>query len=205
MLAWKYRSTVDEPWYSQVAWSLINGQGLYNHVVGVGGGDVFFLYTLVLGLFYKVFGMSLWVGRFVSVLCGVAAIIGIARILFSLRVQWKLVALCTSAFIVSNISYLTFRVIRPEAICTVFAVWSTWFLLRYLTEPKSRLAALCGVFVGLALLCHLNMAAFATAVGIVFVVDAIRGRRVGPILAYGLTAGAALLPPSSPSLRPTSP
>ena len=193
LLTSAYRITVDEPWYSQVAWSLINGQGLYNHVVGVGGGDVFFLYTLVLGLFYKVFGMSLWVGRFLSVLCGVGAVVGVARILYALRLQWQLVALCTAAFIVSNISYLTFRVIRPEAICTVLGVWCIWFLLRHLQDHQPKMAALCGLFAGLGLLCHLNMAVFATAVGLVFVGDGIRRRRINSLLAYGVTASAALL------------
>jgi hypothetical protein len=193
LLTSAYRITVDEPWYSQVAWSVLNKHDLYNHTVGTGGGDVFFLYTGLLALFYKFFGVSLYVGRFLSVLCGVAAVIGVARVLYSLGVQWKIVMLCTAAFIASNLSYLTFRSIRPEAICAALAIWSTWFLLSFLRSRSPRPAALCGVLVGMGILCHPNLALLATAIGGVFVADAIRHRKMKPLLAYGLTAGALLL------------
>lgn len=193
LLTSAYRITVDEPWYSQVAWSVLNKHDLYNHTLGSGGGDVFFLYTGLLALFYKLFGVSLYVGRFLSVLCGVAAVIGVARILYSLNVRWKIVMLCTAAFIVSNLSYLTFRTIRPEAICAALAIWSTWFLLSFLRSHSPRPAALCGLLVGMGILCHPNLALLATVIGGVFVADAIRYRKVKPLLAYVITSGALLL------------
>jgi hypothetical protein len=71
-----YRITVDEPWYSQVAYSVARGDGFHNPVVGSGGGDVFFLYTSLLAGFYELFGTSFYVGRLFSVFCGAISTAG---------------------------------------------------------------------------------------------------------------------------------
>jgi hypothetical protein len=191
-----YRITVDEPWYSQTAHSIAIGHGVRNEVVGSGGGDHFFLYPLLLSAVFKVAGTSFYAGRLCSVLFGLIALIGLWRVLYRLGLGWIEVSLCGIAFIVSNLSYIAFRVIRPECAATAFAIWGTYFLLEALRSRSLASGALCGLAVGAAFLSHPALAVFVMLVGIALLVDAVRSRAYSAVTAYagvGLGVLSALL------------
>ncbi|MCZ6782423.1 MAG: glycosyltransferase family 39 protein [Proteobacteria bacterium] len=183
-----YHITVDEPWYSQTGHSFAMGRGIHNDVIGSGGGDMFFLYAVFLGVPFKIFGTTFYVGRFVSVFFGVVSIAGIVCVLYRMGLRWREVSLCTLAVIVSNLSYLTFRAIRPEAAITAFTVCSTFFLLDALRSKSSRSAAIAGLLAAVGLMCHPNMVVIIAVAGLLLGIDAIRHRAFGPVLVYGATA-----------------
>lgn len=179
-----YHITVDEPWYSQTAHSIAIDHGVRNEVVGSGGGDVFFLYPLLLSAVFEVAGTSFYAGRLCSVLFGLIALIGLLRVLYRLGLGWSEVSLCGIAFIVSNLSYLAFRVIRPECVATAFAIWGAYFLLEALRSRSLASGALCGLAVGAAFLSHPALAVFVVLVGIALLVDAVRSRAFSAVTAY---------------------
>jgi hypothetical protein len=179
-----YRITVDEPWYSQTAHSITIDHGIQNEVVGSGGGDVFFLHPLILSTIFEVSGTSFYAGRLGSVLFGVLALLGFGRILYRLDVGWIEVLLCGIAFTVSNLSYLAFRAIRPEAAAAAFAVWGGYFLFETLRSRSWVSGALCGLAVGAAFLAHPALAIFVVLVGLALLIDAARSREFSALVAY---------------------
>lgn len=70
------RVWVDEPWYASTSYNFARGEGLIETAVGSGAGEVLFLYPLLLGTFFKVFGTTLFTGRLFSVLAGLLALLG---------------------------------------------------------------------------------------------------------------------------------
>lgn len=173
--------TVDEPWYSQVAHSVAQGRGFHNPVVGSGGGDVFFLYTTLLAAAFKVFGTSFAVGRLLSVACGVVAIAGVASLLAQLRVKTRDIALCCGAVAASNLTFVVFRQIRPEALGIALCTWGIAWFVATLRRPALTTSAGAASLLGLAALCHPHFAILAALVGCLLGVFAVRDARLrGP-------------------------
>lgn len=181
-----YRITVDEPWYAATAHAFASGHGLKNELVGSGGGDVFFLYPMMMSSLFLIDGTTFYAGRLFSVAMGVLAVVGLIGVMYRLGLRWMEVTLCGSAFIVSNLSYLTFRAIRPECAGTAFAIWGVYFLLEALRTRSPRDGALCGVAVGAAFLSHPALALFVLLVGIALLVDGFRERAFSAVIAYSV-------------------
>lgn len=129
---------VDEPWYANTAWNFSLGNGFTNTVPGAYGGDDLFLYTLLLGIAFKIFGTSLLVARIVSIVAGIFSLAGIYQILKVLKVKnpWILSTVGT-LFIFSNVNYIIFRSARPEGWIVAFGVWALYYLIKgYKTDKK---------------------------------------------------------------------
>jgi len=59
---------IDEPWYANTAYNFSVGNGFVNTVPGGQGGDDLFGFTLLLGVFYYLFGASLLISRIFTIL-----------------------------------------------------------------------------------------------------------------------------------------
>ncbi len=107
---------VDEPWYANTAFNFSQNNRLENTNVGMRGGDDTFFYTLLLGLFYKVFPVQLYFGRLFSVILGlIFFLIFLEFILKNLNndfLKWLSIL-----YVSTNISFIViFRTIRPESL-----------------------------------------------------------------------------------------
>jgi hypothetical protein len=182
---------MDEPWYAGTAHAVAQGRGFHNLSAGEGGGEVFFLYPALLGLQFRVAWVSLGVGRLLSVLAGAVAVAGVARLLQGLSVRPQVAALCGGLFVVSNVSYVTFRTIRPEAVALAFAAWSLFWLVHALRRGGSRAALAAGLLGGCAVLCHPNFALLVLAMLAALGVAAVRRRSFRPLAAFAAGAGIA--------------
>ena len=71
---------IDEPWYANTAHNIAHGLGLINTNAGERGGDVFCLYPLLLGLWFKLFPTTLWAARLFSVALLAPALFGLSKL-----------------------------------------------------------------------------------------------------------------------------
>ena len=122
---------VDESWYANTAWNYSIGNSTINTVPGGGGGDDLFLYTVLLGTIFQIFGTSLAIGRLFSVFCGLFSLIGYFKILKILDIKNNIIVfVCVLMFIFSNVNYVIFRSVRPESLVVLLAIWSIYFLIK---------------------------------------------------------------------------
>ncbi len=97
---------VDEPWYANVAYNFANGRGIVNTNPGSGGGTGVFLYTLLMGLFFKIFGTSLFTARLFSVVGGLLGLFGLVCILVEVKARGKIIFFCTLFYVFSNVTFI---------------------------------------------------------------------------------------------------
>ncbi len=157
---------VDEPWYSNVAYNFVQGNGLVDTIARDGSPWPTFLYPLILGSFFKLFGTSVFVGRLVSLLGGLVALSGFVQIQRLWKIKPIIILTTGSLFIVSNMYQIIFCNIRPEAWCVAFAIWAFFFLARGVERNRSADFMLSALFVSCAMLCHLNAALYAVLFGV---------------------------------------
>jgi len=120
---------VDEPWYANVAYNFANGRGIVNTNPGSGGGTGVFLYTLLMGLFFKIFGTSLFTARLFSVVGGLLGLFGLVCILVEVKAREKIIFFCILFYIFSNVNYIIFRSVRPEGWSLTFIILGLYFLI----------------------------------------------------------------------------
>jgi len=170
---------VDEPWYSNVGHNFSIGNGLVNTHVGSGGGERFFLFSIMLGAAFKFLGTSITVARFVSVLGGLTALIAFLCILRTLKLKNITVLIAGVLFIFSNVFYIIFRTVRPESWVVAFGLWSLYFLLVALEKKSNRHFFCCSLLATLSALCHPNGALYVFFFGIISLIDTIKYRKAG--------------------------
>jgi hypothetical protein len=156
----------DEPWYANVAYNFAQGNGLVDTLAREGTAWVAFLYPLILGCFFKVFGTSVWVGRFVSVMAGAVALAGLIQIQRLWKIKPAVVLLTGLLFIFSNVYYIVFRTIRPEAWCVAFAVWGFFFLARGADRNRNIDFGLSALLSSCAVMSHPNGVLYALLYGL---------------------------------------
>jgi len=130
---------VDESWYANTAHNFSIGKGIINTNPGGRGGDEAFLYTLIMGIFFNVFGTSLFVGRLVSVLGGLIGLIGFILILKKNNIDRLYILLGSFVFIFSNVFYIIFRAIRPEGWVVTFVIWGVYFIIQSLDGKEVKI------------------------------------------------------------------
>jgi len=157
---------MDETWYANVAYNFSQGNGLVDTVAQDSVPWVTFFYPFIMGSFFKVFGTTVWMGRFVSVLAGAVALTGIIQIQRLWKIKPAVVLLTGFLFIFSNVYYVVFRTIRPEAWCVAFAVWGFYFLAKGAQRNRSRDFMLSALLTSCAVLCHLNGVLYALLFGL---------------------------------------
>lgn len=168
---------VDEPWYASTSYNFSQGKGLVNDSAGSGGGTTAFLYTMLMGIFFKIFGTSLVSGRLFSVLGGLIGLIGVIYILKELHVRNLLVFFAGLLYISSNVNYIIFRTIRPEGWVVALIIWGFYFLIRGI-KYSSTIDYLCsGLVTSCSFLCHPNAAFCVFLFGVVTVILSINRKK----------------------------
>ena len=125
------RIMVDEPWYSNTAWNFSIGNGFTNTVPGAQGGDLLFLFSFLLGIAFKIFGTSLFVGKMISIFGGLIGLSGFLLVIKELRITNRFIVIVSGLlFTFSNVNYIVFRTVRPESWVVCFAIWSIFYLLK---------------------------------------------------------------------------
>jgi len=175
----------DEPWYASTAYNLSQGDWFSNTNVGSSGGDSFIIFTIIQGLLIKVFGCSLFVSRFVSVLAGFFALWGLLSILKKLKVSLITTVLVSLFFIFSNVTYIVFRSGRPEGWILAFGIWSVYYLVSYHDSKNLRYIFYVVVLSSLSFLTHPNGLLFMLNAGIYLLIHAIKDKKFAHLLYFG--------------------
>lgn len=185
---------VDEPWYANTAHNLASGLGLRNTNVGGRGGDQFFLYPLVVAGAFAAFGTTLWVGRFVSVIVGLIGLWGIGALCRTLGIRGWPLATVGTLFIISNVHYMLFRRLRPEALVITLSIWALYFFVEAWRTRHFSAALACAVLAGGSALVHPHGALLAVILGTLLVGKSLFDRRIlHAVLGYAAGSAATLI------------
>lgn len=175
---------VDEPWYANVSHNFAIGKGIVNTNPGARGGDELVLYTFMLGVFFKIFGTTLFSARIFSVIGGILGVSGLICILFECKVSRKIIFLCCLLFIFSNVNYIIFRTVRPDSWVVVIAIWAFYFLLLAINNRKEFFIFLCGLLVSSTFICHPNGALYILIFGIIVCLHSAQNKNVNFLLKF---------------------
>ncbi|NUM82271.1 glycosyltransferase family 39 protein, partial [bacterium] len=160
---------VDEPWETITAYQLYFHGKLNNPVLQ---GPEFYqehfvepriLQSIVLGLFYKVFGLHLWVGRMVSVILGACVLLCFYYLLKRYQVDNYLIFFGVIILSTHHYFFIFSRTIRPEIYVTFigFACFSA--LLKGFDTEKKIWFALTGFLMGIGMWTHPAFAIWCAA------------------------------------------
>jgi hypothetical protein len=125
----------DESWYINPAYNLLNGNGLYNTIVG-SGGNANFLVPMLITLFMKVFGTSLFAIRLTSVFLGFISLLILHLIFNEQQVSSKIRIIGYSLFLSILLINSLYRFVRPEFAVFTFTLLGILFTLRYIKSNK---------------------------------------------------------------------
>ncbi len=177
---------VDEPWYANIAYNFSQGEGLVDTITRGGKPWSAFLYPLIMGLFFKVFDATAWTGRFVSVLAGSVALVGFIQVQRLWKIKPFAILLTGFLFIISNVYYVVFRTIRPEAWCVAFAIWGFYFLAKGAHRSRTRDFMLSALMISCSVLCHPNGVLYAPLFGLFALGYSWCRKDVRPIVGFGV-------------------
>lgn len=180
---------VDEPWYGSVSHSLLRTGRM---VTLIGQTNFASLYPVLLAGVFSLFGTSLLVGRLFSALAGLAGLLAIIATLRLLRVKNSIVLLCGLLYVVSNISYIVFRAVRPDSVVMPLVLWAVYFLVKAVDRGTLRDYLFCGILITASFLCHPNTALYMFLFGVVALWVSIRQRAPGAVVSYCVGSFALL-------------
>ncbi|RAP32265.1 hypothetical protein DID76_00785 [Candidatus Marinamargulisbacteria bacterium SCGC AG-414-C22] len=109
------RVLYDEALYSYTSLAFIENMSFY-HDFALFAGKEFCLYPLLLALYSKCVGLSFETGRLFSFGCGVMSYGLFFKLIQRLNVSLKLSVIALIGFLSANTLFVSFRVIRPEAL-----------------------------------------------------------------------------------------
>ena len=184
---------VDESSYSNVAYNFSTGNGFVNTNVGSMGGDICFLYPLIEGLFFFVFGTTLYIARFVSVVAGIFSVYGFLLILKYLKIKNSFKYLSVILLLFSYNYYVLFRFARPEAWVFCFFIWMIYFQLKYWEERKKIYIFITGVFAGLSFLTHPWGLSFIFLFGVYYIIISVKQKNLLPVILYSFGIAPTVL------------
>ena len=143
---------MDEGWNAFYAYDQF-GNNPY-HLSSTIQYKLFFFYYILLSGWMKLFGTSLFVVRSLSVVLGLAGIIGLYQ-LFKKITQNKLVITAgLLTFLTSNIVVVTFRWGRPEGMVLILLIWSLYFLVKAVQNNQPKQLFWVGLLLGVMVLTH---------------------------------------------------
>jgi hypothetical protein len=184
---------VDEAWYANTAYNFSIGNGIINTSPGSQGGDIFIVYTILLGSFFKLFGCSLLVTRFLSIVGGIAALLGFMQILKLLRIKTLWFVIISLVFTFSNVFYVIFRSGRPDGLIIAFGLWSLYFALKYYQVEKPKFILISSILGCLATGVHPHGFLFMAAAGIFFIFISIEKKQWKPVWTYAWISGILMI------------
>jgi hypothetical protein len=176
---------MDEPWYGNTAFNFANHGFFTNTNVGYSGGDLFCLPSFITGVFFKIFGCSLWVSRLSSVLGGYFALIGFIKLMKALKINAKFTFYSALLFIFSNVFFIIFRTARPESWVISLGIWSLFSAYEFYQTGNSKYSIFAGILAALSLLAHPYGILSVIDSGIMMIIAAVRDRKVIHLFQFG--------------------
>lgn len=125
----------DESWYASVGYEFYLGHGFSNQIVGA-GGNANFLFPMLTAGFYKIFGISLFSARLLSVCFGIGTIIILHFIFNELKIRLKNRIVIYALFLSLTLFNTIFRFARPESASLMFCTLGILFFIRYINYHK---------------------------------------------------------------------
>ena len=169
---------VDEPWYSSTSYNFTIGEGLQEKAAGSGAGEYLFVYTLLMGVFFKIFGTSLFAARLFSVIGGLLGMYGFIYILKEFKIKKIFILFTSLLYIFSNVNYIIFRTVRPEGWVVTFVIWGFYFLIKAIKYNKGLDYFFSGLLISGSFLCHPNTALYVFLFGVLSLALSIKKRKL---------------------------
>lgn len=172
-----HKVNVDEPWESITAWQLINHGKMNNPVLE--NRDYYdihlleprILQSVLLAPIYGVFGLDLWVGRVLSLLMALLALLVFNQLLKVKYNDIKWQFLGVGLLLVHNLFYVYSKMIRPEAYLTFQAILVFYLIYRGLGEKSTIKLFFAGLVAGIGILTHPNFLMFCVAFFVIILID----------------------------------
>jgi hypothetical protein len=177
--------TSDEPWYTNPAYNFSQGQRIHNTNVG-SGGDSNFMFPLIQGILFTIFGYSIFLARFASVLAGLVSIAALFKILKQLALPRRAIVFGLFALIAIPIYHSAFRFARPESWALLFVLLSLLFLIKHIQDSSVKSIFLAGMFCAFGFLTHPFTLSVSLAIGFVLLVQFIKSKRILPLIAFSI-------------------
>ena len=160
---------IDEPLYSYTALKFLKTGSFYHDFFAFSGKE-FCLYPFLLSLIYSIFGLSFEVGRLFSLFCGLISFLFLFLYCKDNKYNDKLTAGILSIFLCSNILFVVYRIIRPEALISLGLTGLIFFINNYLINNKKFVKAyiLYGIGASLGILFSTHLIGALLSLNIVF-------------------------------------
>jgi len=171
------RVSTNEPWESITSYQLyFNGQFNNPVLTGLEFLDEHFLspkviHPLILGAFYKMFGLSLLTGRTVTLLIGFGTLFFFYRLLKWEFPQTFFVILGVILLATDNFFYYYARTIREEVFTTFFGMGSFFFVFHGISSKRPRLFLVAGLFNGIGVCTHPAFVIFSVSLLVVLLFE----------------------------------
>lgn len=173
----------DETYYASIAATALAGYGLYPFVQGypemsaMGGiGHALWAYVAA----FDLFGPDIRSLRGVTFAAAVGGLLGV----FVLCRHWygTLVAALTAAAVSSSTLFRMTLTARPDALVFAWGTWTLVLVAAAFDKPRAgRWHAATGLVAALGLQVHLHSVAVAAAIGLLYLVDAVRAAPGTPL------------------------
>ncbi len=173
----------DEAWYSNPAYNFSQGYWIHNTNVG-SGGDTNFIFPFVQGILFAVFGYSIFIARFASVLAGLFSIVVLFKLLKQLKIPNNAAIFSVFALIAIPVYHSVFRYARPEAWAILFVLLSLFFFTKYIYSFSLKSILLAGIFCGLGFLTHPFTLSVSFAIGLILFIHSLKKKRVIPLIVF---------------------
>ena len=164
---------IDEAWYANPAYNFSIGNGFINTNVG-SGGNANFLLPLIIGGLYSVFGVSIFVTRLASVLCGLIFLFYTYRFLKLYTVNHLGQFIVYLSIVSISFYYSIFTYARPEGLASMLVFASLFHFLKYYEEKNRLQIVWLTICVFCALLAHPMTVIFAFLYGLYFLFNLIK-------------------------------
>lgn len=131
------------------------------------GKQPLFMWTMI--PFFKIFSDPLFAGRFLSIICGVATLVGVMIIAHLLFKSKKIALVAGIIYAISPFAFFFDRMALVDSMLSMFGVW--FFIFMYLTSKTKRLdfAMISGFLLGGGLLTKSPALFFALLIPTTFI------------------------------------
>lgn len=181
----------DEPWYANPGYNFSIGKGFHNTLNGSGGNSNF-MFPLLIGIFFKILGVSLFTARFAAVFCGVVFIFILFKILNLLNINKKSQMVAFLTLLSVSIFNSIFRTARPECMSMVFVLAAIYFYLNFLIDKRYWSVVWSSIFLTLAFLSHPFSSLYNFLIGFHLLILSVHNRDI-KLFSYTIVFGVIAL------------
>lgn len=185
----------DEAFYSDTAFEFSKYFHFTNKLGGF-SGQQFFLYPFLLGLFYKAFSVSIFIGRIVSFLLGLTSTILFYKIIKKSIAHHYWPFITTVGFIFLNTNIILFRIIRPETLVTFLFLVLIYFFLYIQNKNRFLHWVILGTIISLITATHLIGLYASIGILLYSSIVSIQARSIRPLVGIilgGIPLGALFI------------